>query len=110
MPSHHTAIGANSLEHKERYDVITDEEWYCTFWLRYGTPSDSGGKYVRFVLRIETGADRTTIIVDIFDIVQQVRDDTTSIHLKVNEEPKSSRGLQKRNERQERRRTHVYLP
>ena len=24
--SHHTAIGANSLKHKERYDIITDEE------------------------------------------------------------------------------------
>ena len=30
IPSHHTAIGANGLEHKERYDIInrTDEEWY----------------------------------------------------------------------------------
>ena len=61
-------------------------------------------------LRIETGAERTTIIVDIFDIIQQVRD--TSIHLKVlilifvfvlllvlisvliDQEPKSSRGPQ----------------
>ena len=28
VPSQHTTIGANSLEHKERYDIITDEEWY----------------------------------------------------------------------------------
>ena len=28
VPSHHTSIGANSLEHKERYDIITDEELY----------------------------------------------------------------------------------
>ena len=28
VPSHHTAIGANSLEHNERYDIVTDEEWY----------------------------------------------------------------------------------
>ena len=53
-----------------------------TFSLRYGTPSSSGsGKYKRFGLRIETGAKRTTIIVDIFNIIQQVRD--TGIHLKV---------------------------
>ena len=38
------------------------------------------------------------IIVDIFDITPQPRD--TGIHLKVDEEPKSSRGPQKRNERQ----------
>ena len=55
---------------------------------------------MRFRLRIETGAERTTIIVDIFDIIQQVRD--TGIHLKllIDEEPKSSRETQKRNERQ----------
>ena len=64
-----------------------------TFWLRYGTPSGSIGKYVRFGLRNETGAERTTIIVDIFDILQQVRD--TGIHLKVDEEQKSTRGPQK---------------
>ena len=58
-----------------------------TFWLRYGTPSGSG-KYIRFGLRIETGAERTTI-VDIFDIIQQVRG--IGIHLKVDEEPKSNR-------------------
>ena len=36
-----------------------------TFWLRYGTPSGSG-KYIRFglLVRIETGGERTTIIVD----------------------------------------------
>ena len=45
-------------------------------------------KYVRFGSRIETGAERTTIIADIFDIIQQVRD--TGIHQKVDEEPKSS--------------------
>ena len=29
MPSHHTAIGANSLKHKERRDdIITYDEWY----------------------------------------------------------------------------------
>ena len=67
-----------------------------TFWLGYGTPSGSG-KCIRFELRIETGAERTTIIVDIFDIIQQVQD--TGIHLKVGEEPKSSRGPRKRNER-----------
>ena len=53
-----------------------------TFWLRYSTPSGSG-KYIGFGLRIETEAERTTI-VDIFDIIQQVRD--TDIHLKVDEE------------------------
>ena len=63
MPSHHTAIilGANRLEHKERYDIITDEEW-CILGkvYRYRTPSGSG-EYIGFVLRIETGAERTTI-------------------------------------------------
>ena len=53
-----------------------------TFWLRYRLPSGSG-KYIGFGLRIETGAGRTTI-VDIFDIIQQVRD--TGIHLKVDDE------------------------
>ena len=38
---------------------------------------------VWFGLRIETGAERTTI-VNIFDIIQQVRD--TGIHLEVDEE------------------------
>ena len=42
-----------------------------TFWLRHRTPSGSG-KYIRFELRIETGAERTTI-VDILDMIQQVR-------------------------------------
>ena len=82
MPSHHTAVEANSLEHKQRYGIITDEEC-CKFWLRYRTPSGSG-KYVGFGLRIETGAERTTMIVDIPDIIQQVRD--TGIHLKVDDE------------------------
>ena len=51
-----------------------------TFWLRYiRTPSE----YKGFGLRIETGAERTNI-VDIFDIIQQVRD--TGIHLKVDGE------------------------
>ena len=48
-------------------------------------------------------------MIDIFDIIQQIRD--TGIHLKVDEEPKKeqSRGPQKqRNERHKRRRTHVY--
>ena len=72
-----------------------------TFWLRNGAPSGCG-KYIRFGLRIETGAERTTI-VDIFDTIQQVRD--TGIHLKVlilelilvliDQEPESSRGPQK---------------
>ena len=53
-----------------------------TFWIRYRTPSGSG-EHIGFGLRIETGAERTTI-VDIFDIIQQVRD--TGIHLKVDEE------------------------
>ena len=46
------------------------------------------GKYIGFGLRIETGAERTTI-VDIFDIIQQVRD--TGIHLKVDEEQMADR-------------------
>ena len=54
-----------------------------TFWLRYRTPSGSG-KYVGFAVRIEIGADSTTIIVDVFDIIQQVRD--TGIDLKVDDE------------------------
>ena len=53
-----------------------------TFWSRYRTPSGSG-KCIGFGLRIETGAERTTI-VDIFDIIQQVRD--TGIHLEQDEE------------------------
>ena len=28
MQSNHTAIGAYSVEHKERYDIIIGEEWY----------------------------------------------------------------------------------
>ena len=54
-----------------------------TFWLRYRTPIGSG-RYIGFGLRIEKGAERITIIVDIFDIIQQVRD--TGIHLKVDDE------------------------
>ena len=38
MPSNHTTLGAYSLEHKERYDIITDEEW-DTFALQQ-TPRD----------------------------------------------------------------------
>ena len=53
-----------------------------TFWLRYRAPSGSG-KHIRFGLRIETGTERTTI-VDIFDVIQQVRD--TGIYLKVDDE------------------------
>ena len=82
MPSHHTAIGANSLEHKERCDVITGEEWYILVKV-YCMTASGGGKCIGFRLRIETGAERATII-DIFDIIQQVRD--TGIHLKVDEE------------------------
>ena len=54
----------------------------ATFWLTYRTPTGSG-KYLGFGLRIETGAERTAI-VDIFDIIQQVRE--TGIHLKVDDE------------------------
>ena len=53
-----------------------------TFCLRYRTPSGSG-KYIEFGLRIETGAQRTPL-VDIFNLIQQVRD--TGVHLKVDEE------------------------
>ena len=53
-----------------------------TFWSRYRTPSGSG-KGIGFGLRIETGAERATN-VDIFDIIQQVRD--PDIHLKVDEQ------------------------
>ena len=60
-----------------------------TFSLRYRTPS-GGGKYIGFECRIETRADRTTIIVDIFDIIQQVVLDT-GIHLKVEEEQMADR-------------------
>ena len=28
MPSQHTSVGTSSLEQNERYDIITDEEWY----------------------------------------------------------------------------------
>ena len=44
-------------------------------------------KYIGFglLIRIETRAERTSVIVDnIFDIIQQVRD--TGIHLKVDEQ------------------------
>ena len=54
--------------------LLTDEEWYILVKVWYGTPSgiNSGsGKYISFGLKIETGAERTTI-VDIFDIIQQV--------------------------------------
>ena len=27
VPSNHTTIGAYSLEHKEHYEIIIDEEW-----------------------------------------------------------------------------------
>ena len=53
-----------------------------TFSLRYRTPSGIG-KYIRFGLRIKTGVKRTAI-VDIFDIIQQVRDN--GVHLKVDKE------------------------
>ena len=46
-----------------------------------GHPSSGSGKYIGFGLRIETGSERTTIIVDILDIIQQVRD--TGIHLRL---------------------------
>ena len=28
VPSHDSALGANGLEYKKRYDIITDEAWY----------------------------------------------------------------------------------
>ena len=37
-----------------------------------------------FGLRIETGAEKTTFIVKIFDIIQQVQDNV--IHVKVDEQ------------------------
>ena len=56
-----------------------------TFWLRYNrTPCGSGKYIIGFGLRIETVAERTTIVVDIFDIIQQVRD--TGIHVEVDDE------------------------
>ena len=51
--------------------------------MRYRTYSGSG-KYIGYGLRIETGKERTTIIVDIFNIIQNVRD--TGIHSKVDVE------------------------
>ena len=43
------------------------------FLARRIQPFRGGGKYIGFGLRIETGAERTTI-VDIFNIIQTVRD------------------------------------
>ena len=46
VPSRHTAIGDNSLEQKERYDIITDEEWHILVKV-WDTYSDSdSGKYI----------------------------------------------------------------
>ena len=45
--------------------------------------NSSNGKYIGYGLRIEAGTERTTI-VDIFSILQKVRD--TGIHLKVDAE------------------------
>ena len=57
------------------------------------------------------GAERTTIIVDIFNIVHKARD--TGIYLKVDEEPKSSRPeghkIKEREEEADEQRTHVIL-
>ena len=39
--------------------------------VRYRTASGRG-KYIGYELRIETGTERTTIIVDIFNIIQNV--------------------------------------
>ena len=50
--------------------------------MRYRTAGGSG-KYLGLGLSIETGLEKTTI-VDIFDIIQKVRD--TGIHLKIDEE------------------------
>ena len=55
-----------------------------TFWLRYRTRSGSGKYIIGFGFRIETVAERTTTVVDIFDIIQQVRD--TGIHVEVDDE------------------------
>ena len=61
VPSHHTTKGAYSREHKERCDIIPDEEWYILVKVLYRTPNGSG-KYTGFGFRIETGAERTTIV------------------------------------------------
>ena len=58
------------------------------FWLRYNRTPSGSGKYIGFGLRIETGAERTTN-VDVFDIIQQVRD--TGIHQEVDEEQMADR-------------------
>ena len=48
VPSRHTAIGDNSLEQKERYDIITDEEWHILVKV-WDTYSDSdSGKYIKY--------------------------------------------------------------
>ena len=53
--------------------------------VRYRTASSASGNYIGFGFRIETvGTERTTIIVNIFDIMQTIRN--TGIHLKVDEE------------------------
>ena len=58
--------------------------------------ASSNGKYMGLGLN---GAERTTInIVDILNIIQKAR--AHGIHLKIDEETKSSRGPQKRSERQ----------
>ena len=60
--------------HKERCDIITV---VVVIHFGYGRGKD----VIRFGFRIEAGAEITTIIVDIFGIIKQVRD--TGIHLKV---------------------------
>ena len=50
MPSHHTTIGVNSLEHKRNVMILLLLR-SGTFRLRYGTPSGSD-KYIRFGLRV----------------------------------------------------------
>ena len=63
-------------------------------WVRCRIASGSD-KHIGFGLN---GTEKTTIIVDILNIIQNVRD--TGIHLKVDEESKSSCGPQQRSERQ----------
>ena len=49
-----------------------------------GNTASGSGKYIGFGLRIKTGAESDTIIVDVFNMIQKVRD--TGIHLEVDEE------------------------
>ena len=103
VPSNRITIrGFYSLQHNEHYDTIIGEEWYISFYnkslgtfyrtiysvrvcisdyvVRYRA-SSGGGNYIESGLRLETGIEKTTIIVDIFNIIQTERN--TGVHLKV---------------------------